>query len=135
MVLGGISGLISVVPWQTNKIFFIDLSSRRERPVCRSFSKYVERHAGRSLHLVLLSHALRYIATHKGPPCLKGAVSVADWGIYPSTANAVPLPLGEGGFLPVRLISLAGVDVGIGPYIFLGVWHRNCVMARKASLE
>ena len=44
------------------------------------------------------------------PPCLKGAVTEGDWGIdaalrqkspagnYPSTAYAVPLPLGEGGF-------------------------------------
>ena len=32
------------------------------------------------------------------PPCLKGAVTAGDWGIYPSTAYAVPLPLGEGGF-------------------------------------
>ena len=36
---------------------------------------------------------------HSRPPCLKGAVTEGDWGIYPSTAYAVPLPLGEGGFL------------------------------------
>ena len=38
------------------------------------------------------------------------AVSVADWGIYPSTANAVPLPLGEGGFYPVGKCYASIVD-------------------------
>ena len=40
------------------------------------------------------------------PPCLKGAVSEADWGIYPSTAYAVPLPLGEGGFCPTIILQI-----------------------------
>ena len=45
---------------------------------------------------------MRIIATER-PPCAKGAVCVADWGIdNPSVLpSAIHLPLHKGGFYPV----------------------------------
>ena len=47
--------------------------------------------------------------------CKEEVGSEADWGVYPSTASAVPLPLGEGGFLGGEVNFFVGVDAYIDP--------------------
>ena len=82
----------------------------------------------------------QYDSAGASPPCRKGGGCIAAGGIYPSTANAVPLPLGEGGFggRPMVAPTFSSIPTGIKiwdtpfrgvPYFGAGILLRCPVCA------